>query len=174
MSESALGLVGQLDDALLDRRLGMTSTLPPAPDALLLPLLALSAAQWALALDLCVSVCAGSRMPRPPHLDEPTWLWCRRLGRALQPGHWLPESWDARQSQVAGLVLLRAWVGERLWQRLRITFARDAVGQAERLPLDEIPKARLCALWQAVGGYVLNTRMEEHPHVGQSQPDAYP
>jgi hypothetical protein len=172
MSEATLSLLGQVDEAMLDRCLGMTSALPPAPDTLLLPLLDLSAAQWALALELCVSVCAGSRMPRPDTLQEPTWRWCRRLGRALQPGRWLPENWDARQPQVAGLMLLKAWVGDQLWQRLRVKFAREAVDQAECLLLADIPNAKLCALWQAVGGYVLNIHSEENYHVGQSQPDA--
>ncbi|MBX8516378.1 hypothetical protein K5D69_16925 [Pseudomonas cichorii] len=173
MSASTLRLLGQVDDAMVDRYLGMTSTLPPAPDALLLPLLELDDEQWALALELCVGICAGSRVPRPDSLDEPTWLWCRRLGRALQPGHWLPEHWDARQPRVAGLSLLRAWVGDRLWPRLRVKFARDAVDQAECLSLDDIPQARLCALWQAVGGYVLSNSIEGSPHVDQSQSDAY-
>ncbi|MFJ4143895.1 hypothetical protein [Pseudomonas sp. NPDC089734] len=171
ISESTLNLLGQVDDALVDRCLGMTSTLPPAPDALLLPLLELSQEQWALALELCVSICAGSRRPRPDTLNESAWLWCRRLGRALQPGSWLPVDWDARQPRVAGLSLLKAWVGDRLWQRLRVKFARDAVDQAENLSCDDIPQARLCALWQAVGGYVLNTSIEGSPYADESQPD---
>ncbi|MDI2591021.1 hypothetical protein NYP20_19160 [Pseudomonas sp. N3-W] len=159
--------------AWLDRHLHMTSTLPPAPNAHLLPLLGADSGQWSRVLSLVVTVCAGSEALHPGALDRADLIWCRRLGRALQPGHWLPVQWPQGTPHIQGLRLLRAWVGEPVWQRLRLRFARPAIEEAERLAFDDLPAARLAALWQAVVWYASTlSSHKDDDHVDPPQPDA--
>ncbi|PCK90888.1 hypothetical protein PsyrCH409_16765 [Pseudomonas viridiflava] len=166
---STLHLLEQVSAQSADRCLGMTSAIPPMPEALLIPLLDLAPQEWTLALRLGVTVCAGTHRPRTADLDESAHLWCRRLGKGLQPGCWMPEQWSPDPCEVAGLSLLRRRVGERLWQRLRLRFDRTAVEEAERMVFEEVPAVRLRALWQAIAGYVLNARNEGNTHVDPSQ-----
>ncbi|WP_249584549.1 hypothetical protein [Pseudomonas viridiflava] len=166
---ATLHLLEQVSTQSADRCLGMTSAMPPEPEALLMPLLDLDPQEWALALRLCVTVCAGTHRLRTADLDESAHRWCRRLGKGLQPGRWMPEQWNPDPCEVAGLSLLRRRVGERLWQRLRFRFDRTAVEEAERMVFEEVPAVRLRALWQAIAGYVLNARNEGNTHVDPSQ-----
>lgn len=139
--------------AWLDQHLNMTSTPAPPPNVTLLPLLSLDATQWPRVLSLVVTVCAGNEPPDDALLEPADLIWCRRLGRALQPGRWLPPQWSDSPRDLQGLRLLRAWVGETVWQRLRLHFARPAVENAEQVLFDALPAARLSALWQAVAWY---------------------
>ncbi|MGE7955663.1 hypothetical protein ACQKQA_03520 [Pseudomonas sp. NPDC089530] len=170
----APGLLARLRDESgpwLDQRLGMTAAWPVPPNPGLLPLLALDSRQWQRVLRLAVAVCAGSQ-PQVGHgLDDAERVWCRRLGRALQPGHWLPGQWRDGSVQVQGLRLMRAWVGEPVWQRLRLRFVRALVEDAERQPFAGLPGARLTALWQAVGWYALTFIPQGMLHADPSQPE---
>ncbi|MCO8161119.1 hypothetical protein NJC38_03005 [Pseudomonas sp. 21LCFQ010] len=152
--QPTLTLMLQRDAALADRCMGMTASVPPPPDELLLPLLPFDAEQWQRVFELCVAVCAGASGGRRHRLDERTQRWCQRLGQALQPGQWLPAQWYGAGPEAAGLCLLRAWAGETLWSRLRLQFARDVVQAAEQLAVEQIPHARLRALWHALSWQV--------------------
>ncbi|MGE8187526.1 hypothetical protein [Pseudomonas sp. NPDC086278] len=155
----------------LDRYVGLTATLPPTPQANLLPLLRLNTAQWSRVLNLVVQVCAGNDPLRETDLDAADLIWCRRLGRALQPGRWLPAQWPGSAAHVQGLRLLRAWVGEPVWQRLRLHFDRRRIEDAECVAFDNLPASRLEALWQAVAWYAITLFAEGPPHADPSQPD---
>lgn len=146
----------------LDQLLGMTSAWPPPPNANLLPLLALDDAHWSRGLTLAVAVCVGSQPLPLPGLNQADLVWCRRLGKGLQPGYWLPGQWHEGSPFTRGLRLLRAWVGDLVWQRLRLRFARDAIEEAERLTFTDLPTPRLAALWQAVGWYVITFPPQGH------------
>lgn len=153
----------------LDQYLGMSATWPPPPNLGLLPLLALDEQKWEWLLRLAVVVCSGSQRKAGHRLDDSEWLWCRRLGRALQPGHWLSEQWCDGSVQVQGLRLLRAWVGDPVWRRLRLRFNNALVADAERQPFVGLPRARLDALWQAIGWYVLTFKPQGEPDADLSQ-----
>ncbi|WP_139835895.1 hypothetical protein [Pseudomonas sp. R16(2017)] len=153
------------------RHAGMGATRPAPPNGGLLPLLVLDAQQWAKVLSLAVAVCAGSQGEPPPGLDDAGLRWCRRLGRALQPGHWLPARWREGDTQSQGLRLLRAWVGEPVWQRLRLEFACTSIEDA---PLQGVPHARLASLWQAVGWYALTFTTQGSPHADPSPTEPEP
>ncbi|MFJ4192632.1 hypothetical protein [Pseudomonas sp. NPDC089534] len=167
---SASARLAQVPEAWLERCAGMDATLPAPPNPGLLPLLALDAAQWSRVLALAAAVCAGSQAA-PQGLDEAGRLWCRRLGRALQPGHWLPARWRDGDSRTQGLRLLRAWVGEPVWQRLRLEFAGTPIEDA---PLEGLPHARLASLWQAVGWYALTFTTQGSSHADPSPPEPEP
>ncbi|WP_226499274.1 hypothetical protein [Pseudomonas sp. MWU16-30322] len=150
----------------LDAHLGMSAEWPATPNPVLLPLLSLDREQWRRVLNLVATVCAGSQTPQPPGLSQPELIWCRRLGKALQPGNWLPPTALADTAEIRGLRLLRAWVGESVWSRLRLTFARSRVVDAERVSFASLPGQRLTSLWQAVSWYALTVPNEQGtPHV---------
>lgn len=155
----------------LDQLLGMTSAWPPPPNANLLPLLALDDARWSRGLTLAVAVCAGNQPLALAGLDPADLIWCRRLGKGLQPGCWLPDQWHEGSPFTRGLRLLRAWVGDQVWQRLRLHFVRDAIEEAERLNFEDLPAPRLAALWQAVSWYAITSPPQGLSHVDPSQPD---
>ncbi|MBX9404943.1 hypothetical protein K5E40_04545 [Pseudomonas baetica] len=156
----------------LDAHLGMSNEWPPSPNPVLLPLLSLDCTQWLRVLNLVVVVCAGSQSAEVGGLSRAELVWCRRLGKALQPGHWLPPSWSADSPEIRGLRLLRAWVGEAVWRRLRLIFDRSRVAAAEAHCFAPLPPQRLTSLWQAVGWYALTFQNEQGtPHVDPPQPD---
>ncbi|QXI31248.1 hypothetical protein [Pseudomonas vanderleydeniana] len=155
----------------VEQHLGLRAAWPEPPNPGLLPLLGLDAGQWQRVLQLAVAVCSGSQSETGLVLDEADRTWCRRLGRALQPGHWLPGHWHDGGIELQGLRLLRAWVGEPVWQRLRLGFARPMVEAAEQQAFEELPPARLNALWQAVGWYALTFITQGPFHVDPSQPE---
>lgn len=166
-----LELLRKTRGAWLDRRLGVMSSIPPPPPVTLLPLLPLAPEQWQHVFSLVVTVCGGSVVRSRNLLAKPDPLWCRRLGKALQPGHWLPATWREYRAEAVGLALLRAWVGERVWEKLRFRFLRLDVEEAERMTCDNIPQIKLAALWQAVVWYALNFTPQGPPHVDPSEPD---
>ncbi|MBV4464946.1 hypothetical protein AB7M29_004867 [Pseudomonas sp. F-14 TE3623] len=166
-----LELLRKTRGAWLDRRLGFMTSIPPPPPIALLPLLPLAPEQWQYVFNLVVTVCGGSVVRSPNLVAEPDHIWCRRLGKALQPGQWLPATWRECRAEAVGLALLRAWVGERVWGKLRLRFLRFDVEEAERMTCDTIPHVKLTALWQAVAWYVLNFTQQGPPHVDPSEPD---
>ncbi|MBT2298555.1 hypothetical protein [Pseudomonas fluorescens] len=155
-----------------ERRAG--TAMPPPPNLILLPLLALEPEQWSRLFSLVVTVCDGGHRPARPGLGPAELIWCRRLGKALQPGRWLPAITSADATDIQGLRLLRAWVGEVVWQRLRHSFARADVIDAERQPWHGLPGTRLTALWQAAAWHSLTLFAQGSSHVDPSQFDPQP
>ncbi|MBT2375472.1 hypothetical protein [Pseudomonas fluorescens] len=126
---------------------------PPRPHPRLWPFMFASKGEIQRVLALIVTICAGqgARMREGLHPDDE--VWCRRVGKALQPGQWLPQNWQVDDDDIFALRLLRAWVGNAIWERLRLQFSHPRIMQAERVIYEGLPARRLAALWQAVGWY---------------------
>lgn len=148
--------------------------MPPPPNLILLPLLALEPAQWSRLFSLVATVCDGAHRPARLGLGPAELIWCRRLGKALQPGRWMPVTGFADAPDIQGLRLLRAWVGETVWQRLRLSFARADVVEAERHPWHGLPATRLIALWQAAAWYWLTLFAQGPSYDDPPQSDPQP
>lgn len=113
--------------------------LPPFPSPALLQLLHATGEQRELMLMLIKGVYHASP---DSLLSQEQQLWCRRLAKALAPSPTLDASDDP-------LHYLRAWVEPAVWQRLRLSFARERVLALETLPRLSDSHSRLNTLWQA-------------------------
>ena len=118
--------------------LGITPCLPILPSPALLHLVLASTAQRELMLALVDGIYA------PQHdsaLSMDQREWCAHLSMALPPtSHKVTED---------PLHHLRSWVGPTIWQRLRLSFARQRVQQLESA--HQRPAAgKLDTVWQAV------------------------
>lgn len=127
--------------------------LAPPPSAPILQLvLACSPQQQDLALLLVRQIDNPSRDSR---LNREQHLWCQRLAKALAPEMLLPVSFDDP------LHYLRAWVSPAIWQRLRLSFARQRVLELEAHSRRLNPHGRLDTMWQAALWRVTSTTANE-------------
>lgn len=124
---------------------------PPPLDPQLSPFFWGGKSEVRRVLTLIATICAGQGTRRREGLHPDDEIWCRRVAKALQPGQWLPQSWQVDDDDILVLRLLRAWVGEVLWKRLRLQFCHSNIIQAERVMYEGLPTHRLSALWRAVG-----------------------
>lgn len=150
----------RLGDQWVDRLQDITGVLPPSPNSSLITLLQLDEAHWLRLLMLVSAICAGSQLRNTTGLEPSDLNWCLRLAKALQPGCWLPSQWQQGSPFAGSLRLLRSWVGDSVWQRLRLRFARDAIVEADEVFLDSLPALRLEALWHASTWYVLTLPLQ--------------
>lgn len=127
--------------------------LPPRPSAPIFQLLlACSAPQQDLALLLVKEIDNPSRDSR---LNREQHLWCQRLTKAMTPEVLLPVNVDDP------LHYLRAWVSPAIWQRLRLSFARQRVLELESHPRLPNPHGRLDTMWQAALWRATSTNLNE-------------
>jgi hypothetical protein len=144
----ALGLLtGPQIDALarghhaaLARSFGMTPCTPPQPDPAVLSLCCGTPRTLALACQLVANTC--SPLTTMDMLSPQDRAWCERTAKALRPGHWLEPGHDP-------LALLRAWLGQRTWERTRLAFPRSRIIALETQPTPRPPAAKLNTLWQS-------------------------
>jgi hypothetical protein len=146
--------VGKIRYSWLSHRLDVIALPAQKPRPALLRLLQLAPESRQRALDLAVAICSGGASG--PDLDETGHTWCRRMAKALQPGYWIPEGWRQYPPEEAGLLLLKAWVAEPTWRKLRLGFPRPAIEAVERITLPAMPSPRLDAVWEAVSWHVFN------------------
>ncbi|WLG88023.1 hypothetical protein [Pseudomonas cucumis] len=146
--------VGQIRYSWLSHKLDVMALPAQKPRPALWRLLQLAPEGRQRALDLAVAICGGGESG--PTLDDAGHTWCRRMAKALQPGYWMPEGWRHYPPEVAGLLLLKAWVAEPCWEKLRLGFPRTAVEAVERITLPAMPLSRLDAMWEAVSWHVFN------------------
>ncbi|WP_260954409.1 hypothetical protein [Pseudomonas citri] len=145
---------GKLRYSWLSHRLEVRALPAQKPHPALLRLLLLEPQGRQRALELAVVICGGSEPLST--LDDACHTWCRRMAKALQPGNWIPEGWRQYPCEEAGLLLLKAWVGQPCWEKLRLGFARGAVEAVERITMPAMPSSRLDAMWEAVSWHVSN------------------
>lgn len=124
---------------LISNKLEITPCLPPSPNPALLRLVLASPEQRDFMLALIEYTCRP--MTNSP-LNDDHRLWCQRLAKALHPDSMLSRIHDPLQ-------LLQAWVDEAVWQRLRLSFARQRVIELEQRPRLTDAHGRLDTLWQA-------------------------
>lgn len=126
--------------AALARNFGMTPCTPPQPSPTLQSLFCGTLRTLPLACELVASTCVP--LTATQALSAQDRAWCERTAKALRPGHWLEQGQDP-------LVLLRAWLGERTWERARLAFPRDRILAIESVPAPQPPAAKLNTLWQS-------------------------
>lgn len=126
--------------AALARTFGMTPCTPPQPSPALQALFCGTPRTLPLACELVASTCAP--LTATHALSAQDRAWCERTAKALRPGHWLEQGQDP-------LALLRAWLGERAWERARLAFPRDRISALESVPAPQPPAAKLNTLWQS-------------------------
>ncbi len=126
--------------AALARTFGMTPCTPPQPSPTLQALFCGTPRTLPLACELVASTCAP--LTATHALSAQDRAWCERTAKALRPGHWLEQGQDP-------LALLRAWLGERAWERARLAFPRDRISALESVPAPQPPAAKLNTLWQS-------------------------
>ncbi|WPC73473.1 hypothetical protein [Vibrio porteresiae] len=83
-------------------------------------------------------------------LAAPDEEWCRHLAKALRPGLWLNEAILNTDPEVLLCLVIRQFVAQELWQRLRVTLPHRAVQTAELLANEPLPRNRINQLWQSV------------------------
>lgn len=127
---------------------------PPQFDARMWPLTLMGGCQLQQFLALATTICVGPASHAKEQLPALDLIWCQRVSKALRPELWLPSSWQIEESQAHTLGLLRAWVGEAIWKRLRLQFPRPCILQAELIVYEGLPASRLSTLWQALGWYI--------------------
>ncbi|PQZ86624.1 MULTISPECIES: type III secretion protein [Pseudomonas] len=115
--------------------------LPSRPcDPIVQWVLTCSAPQQDLALLLVKEIDNPSHDNR---LNREQHLWCQRLTKALTTDVLFPANVDDP------LHYLRAWVSPAIWQRLRLSFARQRVLELESHPRLLNTHGRLDTIWQA-------------------------
>jgi hypothetical protein len=131
--------------------------LPPRPSAPIFQLvLTCSPPQQDLALLLVKEIDNPSRDSR---LSREQHLWCQRLTKAMTPEVLLPATVDDP------LHYLRAWVSPAIWQRLRLSFARQRVLELESHPRLLSTHGRLDTLWQAALWRATSNILNETQHL---------
>ena len=83
-------------------------------------------------------------------LTTPDEEWCRHLAKALRPGLWLNEAILNTDPEVLLCLVIRQFVEQDLWQRLRVTLPYRAVQTAELLANEPLARNRINQLWQSV------------------------
>lgn len=132
---------------------GIEPELPPRPSAPIFQLvLTCTPPQQDLALLLVKEIDNPSRDSR---LNREQHLWCQRLTKAMTPEVLFPMNVDDP------LHYLRAWVSPALWQRLRLSFARQRVLELESHPRLLNPHGRLDTMWQAALWRATSTTLDE-------------
>jgi len=132
---------------------GVATCLPAAPHPTVLRLALASTEQ----LDLAMTLIHDTFNPEAAApLSNSHHLWCMRLSKALPPAM-LPCDADPLQ-------LLHSWVEPATWQRLRLRFPRERVGDVEKRNISfENASSRLNTLWQAVVWRVTNLASDPTP-----------
>ncbi|SLM63266.1 MULTISPECIES: serine kinase [Dickeya] len=133
--------------AALCHRLGITPTLPPAPQPALRQLAQLNEPQRDRVLMLMATVCREGGYPLPDALS----LWCRRLAKALRPGLWLPAAlrFDQQLRQDA-LAILHCRFPASCGSRLQLLYPREEGRAVIGSWRDNVPQSRVSALCDAI------------------------
>ncbi|MBI6617215.1 hypothetical protein YA0783_02785 [Pseudomonas corrugata] len=126
--------------AALARSFGITPCMPPQPSPSVLSLCCGTPRTVHLACQLVANTCSPSTAS--DELCPQDRAWCERTAKALRPGHWLEQGQDS-------LALLRAWLGERTWERARLAFPRSRIIALQSQPSPQAPGAKLNTLWQS-------------------------
>ena len=140
LSPAHLDALARGQHAALGRSFGITPCTPPPPSPALQSLFCGLPGTLPLACELVANTCAP--LTAADALSSQDRAWCERTAKALRPGHWLEPGQDS-------LVLLRAWLGERSWERARLRFPRNRIIALESLPAPQPPVAKLDTLWQS-------------------------
>ncbi|WP_251977526.1 hypothetical protein [Salinicola avicenniae] len=119
---------------------GIEPAMPERADEALQALVLSAPTRWQLTLALASTMCDPGR---ETGLTVAQHRWCERIARGLRPGHWLEPGGDV-------LMLLREWVSEPCWARLRLRFCRQRVASLEHQPRPgALHAGRLETFWQA-------------------------
>ena len=135
-----LDALARAHHAALARRFGITPCTPPPPDPSVLSLCCGTPRTLHLACQLVANTC--SPLTVSDELSPQDQAWCERTAKALRPGHWLEQGQDS-------LALLRAWLEERTWERVRLAFPHSRIVALESQPTPRPPVAKLNTLWQS-------------------------
>lgn len=160
LTERQIDALARGHHAALARSFGMTPCTAPKPTPSVQSLCCGTPRTLSLACQLVANTCSPSTTTGT--LSAQDRAWCERTAKALRPGHWLELDQDP-------LVLLRAWLDVRTWERARLAFPRSRIDAIESLPAPQPPAAKLNMLWQSASWKAEQslaapapTRMEMH------------
>ncbi|EJK99150.1 MULTISPECIES: hypothetical protein [Pseudomonas] len=138
LSAAHLDALARGHHGAIARSFGITPCLPPQPNPAVQSLLCGTPQALPLACELVATTC--SPLTATDALSPQDRAWCERTAKALRPGHWLEQGQDP-------LALLRAWLGERTWERARLAFPRARIIALQSLPAPQPPASKLNTLW---------------------------
>jgi hypothetical protein len=142
LDKSRLDALARSRHAALGRSFGITPCTPPRPKPAVQSMICGDPRVRSLTYALVDAICAP--VSSRAILAQEQRQWCQSIAKSLRPGHWLGDGADS-------LVLLRAWLGDAAWERVRLQFPRSRILALEDhpLPLPQPPASRLDTLWQS-------------------------
>lgn len=130
------------------RAFDITPYFPDQPNNLVLRLVNMNSEEWTHLHHLSLAVCSPSK---PSPLSEGQRIWCERFAKGVRPGRWLNEGDDP-------FFLLKLWLNEPAWERVRLVLPREHVAPLESLvPAEEPSKRQLRIFWESLIWRVLGT-----------------
>lgn len=147
----------------MDSLFGVQPTTIPEPTEALVNVIELLQQQRFLLFEVLFCVCVDHPQSVYRYMSSGAQQWCRRLAMGLKPGLWTPPL--SSDPEITGIVLLRGWVGEPVWSRMRFSLPKEKVEEVERQPAVNITAHKLTTLWLAVIACMQNHLAGENNHV---------
>ena len=132
----------------LRAKFALNSSHAPSPDNTLISWLQVDEHQRQRACYLASEIALrGSANERLSPSDTE---WCRHIAKALRPNVWLPAEMMSNHQDILGLWLLKQWVADDIWQRLRLWLPYSQIGKLNQLADATLPELRIQPLWHSI------------------------
>ncbi|WP_433646878.1 hypothetical protein [Kosakonia pseudosacchari] len=140
----------------IDNLFGVKPTAIPEPTEAFINVIELLQHQRVLLFEALFCVCVAGPSSVYHFLSPDAQQWCRRLAMGLKPGLWMPPL--SSDPEITGIILLRGWVGEPVWSRMRFSLPKENVEVVEHQADITLAPQKLSALWMAVIAWMQRER----------------
>ncbi|MCZ3385198.1 hypothetical protein O3S68_23285 [Kosakonia sp. SOY2] len=147
----------------IDSLFGVKPAAIPEPTEAVINVIELLQHQRVLLFEALFCVCVDHPQSVYRVMSSGALQWCRRLAMGLKPGLWTPPL--SPDPDITGIILLRSWVGEPVWSRMRFSLPKEKVEEVERQPVIPVTAHKLSMLWMAVIAWIQRECPRENGHV---------